>query len=88
MSNPSLITCPKDTWTKVAANVTFGYVYIKEADPCKYLHTYRMAGETAPTSLDIPEALALEDSAKIRSMVNIDVYIMPVGADGKVRVDL
>lgn len=36
MANPAFITCPKDTWQKVATNVTAGRIWKFDYDPNTY----------------------------------------------------
>lgn len=89
MANPVMVTCPADTWQKVAINVTAGQVKKKGKSPNIYLETYRMTNDDAPTSKDegIPIFIGT-NSEPISSSAGIDVYIMALNADGKVRVDI
>lgn len=86
MANPVLVDCPEGQWTKVATNVTTGVVHIVSEAPAKYTQTYRDTTGTAPTTLD--EAVAFKEELVISASAGIDVYIWPIGAAGKVRVDL
>lgn len=86
MANPVLVNCPEGQWTKVATNVTAGVVHIVSLDPEKYTQTYRVTAGPAPTTLD--EAVWFKDELSIAASAAIDVYIWPIGAAGKVRVDL
>jgi len=86
MSNPLLVDCPSNTWTKVATNVTVGSIKIMSDTPNVYFHTYRETGDAAPTNVNIGKAF--EDSADISHSQGIDVYIMAQNKDGRVRVDL
>lgn len=86
MPNPTFKTCPKNTWKLVATNVMKGFIKISDKDPNIYLETYRLTGEAAPTEQS--EGIPVSEFAEIRSSVGIDVYIMAVGENGKVRVDI
>lgn len=87
MANPVIIDCPADTWTKVATAVTSGLVHIFVGEKLKWLQTYRLTGEAAPT--DKSDAIALvEPTDTISASSAIDVYVYPNGGAGKVRVDL
>lgn len=88
MADPTIIDCPANVWTGVAIKVTTGLLHNKLRGP-QYLQTYRDNGETAPT--DQSEGVQVfvnSDTAIITAVANIDVYIMPLGKAGKVRVDL
>lgn len=94
MADPVFIDCPANIWTKVATNVTAGQIHKKSEQPQEYLHTYRDAGGTAPAS----DTAGREEGVRIfidgnisEQIINsfaIDVYVFPIGADGKVRADL
>lgn len=86
MANPNIVSCTADTWNAIATNVTAGQVWIKDTG-VQYLHTYRMTGDPAPTTLtDALDFLGLRMA--IDSATAIDVYLYPLGANGSVRVDL
>lgn len=89
MANPAIINVPADQWTKVATAVTSGLIHRIETDPNKYLQTFRLTGEAAPTNIT-DGALAFKngDPEIISNSVNIDVYIYPVKKSGVVRVDI
>jgi hypothetical protein len=87
MANPAIVTCTKDTWVKVATNVTAGQLHILSGAPSQYLHTYRVTGGDAPTTL--AEAVVISQvSLPISAAAAIDVYIYASGAAGSVRVDV
>lgn len=90
MANPVIIDCTKDVWTKVATDVVTGQVHKKSEVPQLYLHTYRLTGETAPALKTEGVEIFIHEnlSENISALAGIDVYIMPIGEDGKVRVDL
>jgi hypothetical protein len=90
MANPLIVDCPKEVWTKVATDVVTGQVHKKSEEPELYLHTYRLTGEAAPTiRTEGVEIFIYENlSENISALAGIDVYVMPIGEDGKVRVDL
>ena len=89
MANPTFVNCTKDTWTKVATNVTTGAIRKFDLTPYEYLQTYRETGDPAPT-LKSDGVPAFEDSrTEIISAVNgIDVYLYPITDNGRVRVDI
>lgn len=87
MANPIVINCTKNKWKRVASDINFGN--IKKLTHDNYIETYRMHGDPAPTTPEEGFRLFLQkDSEFVFSWDNIDVYIMAVGAAGKVRVDL
>jgi len=87
MTNPINVKCDADEWTKVAEDVTSGNIWIVNTSPAAYRQTYRDTGEAAPT--DLEGAVNIVDrSIPISAESGIDVYIMAVGVDGEVRVDL
>jgi len=89
MANPSIKQLTAYVWTKVATNVTAGIVHKISNSPNKYLQTYRMTGGTEPTGKTEGVPLFVDGpSENISATSGIDVYIMPVGSDGKVRIDL
>lgn len=90
MANPVIVPCPVDVWTKVATNVTTGVIHIKDTKPGSYLQTYRMTGEAAPHNTDdLPEGVTINGPREaIEATAGIDVYIMPRGVAGSVRVDV
>jgi len=93
MADPVIVDCPKDVWTKVADNVVNGFLHKKSSQAATYLQTYRQTGEAAPDDVtDKPQGVAIfrndQQTVKIQSSIAIDVYVMPIGADGKIRADL
>ena len=85
MANPVLVVCPAGAWTKVATNVTTGYIHVLDNSPSAYYQTYRTTGGAAPT--DLTEAVKFDGSMEIKSSVGIDVYVWANGDIGSVRVD-
>lgn len=89
MADPVIVACPVDVWTKVATNVTSGQIHIKDSKPGMYLQTYRMTGNAAPAAGNPAEGVQIDGaSTPIEATAGIDVYIMPRGAAGSVRVDV
>ena len=90
MANPVIIECPAGVWTLVALNTTAGRIKMASTAPNVYLETYRMTGGTAPTdqSEGVPAFPDDGVTAEISAAAPIDVYIMAVGKDGKIRADL
>lgn len=89
MADPVIVACPKDVWTKVATNQTTGMIHILKTDSNSYAWTYRDTGEAAPAlPTTKPEAVPFNPALQISASAGIDVYVMPSGEDGSVRVDL
>jgi len=89
MANPVSVTCTADTWVKVATNVTSGNIGKQSNLPDKYVRTYKLTGEAAPTDDDEAGPIfTCCDSATIGHSVAIDVYIKAIGAAGAVVVEL
>lgn len=91
MADPAIISCPKDVWTKVATAVTSGQIHKMKNKGVAYLQTYRDTGGAVPTTDDPTDGVeAFEGSftENISASVAIDIYLMPLGKDGEVRVDL
>jgi hypothetical protein len=87
-SNPVQVNCPEGEWTKVATDVTTGNIKKLSVAPAKYLETYRLTGEAAPTSsFEGAEVFTVQNPGDISADAGIDVYVMAVGSDGKVRAD-
>jgi hypothetical protein len=86
MTNPAIVNCPKDIWTKVATNQTVGVIHILKTDPHAYYVTYRVTADPAPITL--ADSIPFTKSTPIAASAGSDYYIRPVGIDGQVRVDL
>ena len=89
MANPVSVPCTAGEWTPVAINVTTGQIKKLDSRPNLYLETYRMTGGDVPASRSEGVPIFLGTNAEtISAAAAIDVYIMAIGADGRVRVDL
>lgn len=89
MSDPVVATIPKNTWTKVATNVTAGSIHKLIEAPQGYLQTYRDTGGVAPTLIEEGAALFEKSRSELISAKSgIDVYVYALNVGGKVRVDL
>jgi len=89
MANPAMKTLAVNAWEKVATNVTAGSIKRFSTNPNKYLETYRMTGGTPPTdSSEGVEMFLNGNSEQIAAAAGIDVYIMAVGTNGRIRVDV
>lgn len=87
MANPALIDItPANAWQKVATNVTTGKIIVKKSGPSGYLHTYVDTGAAAPTGIEIGNRFT--DVLQIEAYSGIDVYVMAVGAVGKIETNL
>lgn len=89
MANPAIKQLTADTWALVAENVTGGKLNRINTYPNKYIFTYRTTGDTAPVnqSEGVP---IFQDSntAIIETDSGIDVYVMALGQNGTIRVDV
>lgn len=89
MAEPVVISCPADTWVKAATAVKSGTIRRKSVNPSKYLQTYRLTGEDAPTDdTDAADLFCDCDMATIGHTADIDVYVKATRKAGSVRVDL
>ena len=89
MANPAVITCTKDTWVVVATAVKSGTIKRLKQHTSKYLQTYRVTGDPAPTdNADGAEVFTKSNEAIISHVADIDVYIKSLRYAGEVRVDL
>lgn len=89
MSNPVFVTCKKNVWKLVASDVVSGQIWKADRKPNVYIHTYRTHGGTAPTLKDEGMPIFIDGiSENISASSGIDVYIMSIEDNGKVRVDL
>lgn len=85
-SNPSVVTCTADTWVKVADSVTSCKIHKTEFSPAKYLQTYRVEDDPAPTNDN--DAVIFEGlTLFVDEDAEIDVYIKAIGAAGEIRLD-
>ena len=68
-----------------------GFIKRLSTKPNLYLETYRMNGNPAPTErLEGAPMFLGKNAEEITASVGseIDVYIMPIGADGRIRRDV
>lgn len=83
MADPVSIPLAKDTWVKVADNVTTGRLLLKQWQPDKYLKDYRMNGNPAPTNDDTAVFVKAKE-IDIGATAAIDVYLKCVDLAGEV----
>lgn len=94
MANPAVTEIPKNVWTKVATNVTAGFISICDSDkskaPTKYLQTYRATGDTTPIATGEGVLMFQQhpETEEIKSSFAIDIYLMARSVDGELRVDV
>lgn len=89
MANPVTVKCKKGIWKLVAENVVSGQVKKSDRLPNLYLETYRTHSGAAPTKQNEGIPIFLNGNSEIISASSgIDVYIMAVDQDGRVRVDI
>lgn len=86
-SNPVTVDLTEDTWTRVAQNVTSGGIFVISEAPRKYVQTFRLTGAVAPTTV-ADAGPFIGRYMPISSDQPIDVYMMAIGGNGKVRADL
>lgn len=87
-ADPILIIVTKDTWQKVATDVTTGQIHIVNTGPDSYSQTYRVTGNSPPTLFDEAVRMHWGTAQNISSSSGIDVYVYCKGKDGKIRLDL
>lgn len=92
MSNPVTVSCPADTWTKVATAITSAQIYFGPAStgtsPSSFRMTYRVTGGAAPTTeygVVLPFGDRDEGQRSYRADHGepVDVYFMAVGGTGE-----
>lgn len=91
MAEPVFFDLSEGVFTKVAEAVTTGVISKKTEAPQEYLQTYRNTGNPKPdddAELGVAMFQDLRVSEDIINSNLIDIYIMPIGADGRVRVDV
>jgi hypothetical protein len=86
MANPVIKTIKENEWRLMATSVTAGNIWLLDESQ-NALFTYRMTGGIAPTTAD--EGVRFQGQGMIISNdAPIDVYIMALNDNGKVRVDV
>lgn len=94
MSDPTIVACTADAWTKVASSVIAARVWLMKTTPSLYLHTYVAAGTAAPTDLSEAVATSYSDRDEEHPSVDfqfaepVDIYYYARGDAGSVRVDI
>jgi hypothetical protein len=86
--NPLPIALPKGVWTMVAQSKLTGQIHrLPTLKGDTYLVTHRITGQAAPT--DTTDAIYIDgQSVTFQYDTAVDMYVMAVDSDGKVRVDL
>jgi hypothetical protein len=92
MADPNFpVNIPANTWTKVASNVTSGFLFKKRAG-IRYLQTYRVISLGNPDPTLVDEGVAMFQGSSITEQISssepIDVWVYCDGADGVLRVDV
>lgn len=86
MANPVMMNIKENEWRIVATNVTSGNIWLLDENQ-NALFTYRDTGESAPT--DENEGVRFQQPGMIIANDEpIDVYVMALNNNGKIRVDL
>ena len=84
MTDPVTVPVTATTWTKVATNVTSGYVHLVGNLTTQVFHTYRDTGGVAPAfdpRVAVTDALPFNGhGARISNGTGIDVYIYAMDA--------
>ena len=93
MANPSLVSVPKKTWTKVVDNKTVGWIYAQGvfSSKLKTFFEFMDTGEAAPTLTPFEansKAIKLEgDSLPLNRSLATDVYFYTLNSGLTVIVD-
>ena len=90
MANPIKVDIPANTWTKVATNVTYGLITIKQWQPSRYYQTYRITGDPAPVGDQTEDTATVTTGQEISIAVTqaADIYLYCFNYDGEVVVAL
>lgn len=90
MANPIKVDTPKNTWTKVATNVTSGIITIKQWQPSRYYQTYRVTGDPAPTGDQNEDTSTVTTGQEISIAATeaVDVYLYCYQQDGEVVLSI
>lgn len=84
----SIVTLPKDAWTKVLTNVTYiGSVHVvkQNPEPTDYLVTFVATGAAAP-AINTTDFISFRDEFSPSNTVASDYYIKPLNYAGKVII--
>ena len=103
MANPRIVTCARDTWTKINTTalaagstatiflLTKPQYLVDGTSALDYFYTYRDGGTAAPTDAASEDNDVRIDFVSGRLQVTFrataDIYIYAVGGAGKVRLD-
>lgn len=95
MSDPTIVACAKDVWTKVATAVTSARIYVGASAttttaPC-FLMTYRTTGGAAPVGAEgvripISDRDDATPSYRAEHGEPVDIYVMATGSAGQATV--
>ena len=93
MADPVLVNIPKDAWLPVILNVVAGFIDSMTSAPDVYYFTTRLNLAAAPVIVDpndpdfegVPKFLQGR-TVEIAANEPTDVYVLCLGADGKVKV--
>lgn len=91
MATPTFKDLPKDTWTKIATNVTQGQVHLVGTKPNVIRETYiQPTGGAAPANNAALGVPVFEESTTeaMNFTAGADVYLRPEGEASRVRVDV
>lgn len=89
MADALLINCAANAWTKVATSLTTCKVN-RISGGVDFVHTYRTTGSAAPTAGDASEGVRAfigADSEYYSATEAVDIYFMPLGNAGVLRLD-
>lgn len=85
MANPKVKKLTKDVWNKAFTIPQWQDTVVDVMKPgIRYLQTYRNTGDAAPKSKK--EGVGFINKLFIYPDNTIDLYIMPLGSDGRVRI--
>jgi hypothetical protein len=89
MANPYFVNLKSNSWMRVARGVTAGIIKRVSLDDLPIIETYRVYGDPKPTSQgDGVHCFLNGNTETIASSSPIDVYLMCIGFNTTVRVDL
>ena len=87
MADPTVTALTRDTWIKVATNITAGTFDVVRFGTQAVFQTYRMTGNAAPT--DLTDGIVLTANQLIvAAPAAIDLYLYAQDHTSKVRISL
>jgi len=87
MADPVIISLTKGAIELVTTNQTSGFIHAI-GGPSRYVYSYRDTGNAAPTDKGEFVSFSEDGTIGISASAGIDVYVISLGENGKVRIDL